>query len=72
MNPNVVGVLVEPIQGESGIIVPPAGYLKGIEALCREHRALFSATPAEMTSLLPWLRVLGLTPEPLPGGIPKL
>jgi ornithine--oxo-acid transaminase len=41
MNPNVVGVLVEPIQGESGIIIPPDGYLRGIEALCREHRALF-------------------------------
>jgi ornithine--oxo-acid transaminase len=40
MNPNVVGVLIEPIQGESGIIIPPAGYLKGIEKLCREHRAL--------------------------------
>jgi ornithine--oxo-acid transaminase len=43
MNPNVAAVLVEPIQGESGIIVPPAGYLKGIEALCRKHRALFIA-----------------------------
>jgi ornithine--oxo-acid transaminase len=41
MNPNVVAVLVEPIQGESGVIIPPDGYLKGIEALCREHRALF-------------------------------
>jgi ornithine--oxo-acid transaminase len=40
MNPNVVGVLIEPIQGESGIIIPPDGYLKGIEAACREHRAL--------------------------------
>jgi len=40
MNPNVVGVLVEPIQGESGIIVPPDGFLRGIDALCREHRAL--------------------------------
>ena len=40
MNPNVVGVLVEPIQGESGIIIPPAGYLKGIQQLCCEHRAL--------------------------------
>jgi ornithine--oxo-acid transaminase len=43
MNPNVVGVLVEPIQGESGIIVPPDGYLRGIERLCRQHRALFIA-----------------------------
>jgi ornithine--oxo-acid transaminase len=43
MNPNVVGVLVEPIQGESGIIVPPAGFLRGIDELCREHRALLIA-----------------------------
>jgi ornithine--oxo-acid transaminase len=41
MNPNVVAVLVEPIQGESGIIIPPDGYLKGIETICREHEALF-------------------------------
>jgi len=41
MNDEVVAVLVEPIQGESGIIVPPAGYLQGIQHLCREHRALF-------------------------------
>jgi ornithine--oxo-acid transaminase len=40
MNPNVVGVLIEPIQGESGIIVPPKGYLAGIADLCREHNAL--------------------------------
>jgi ornithine--oxo-acid transaminase len=40
MNPNVAGVLIEPIQGESGIIIPPDGYLKGIEQLCREQRAL--------------------------------
>jgi ornithine--oxo-acid transaminase len=43
MSPNVAAVLVEPIQGESGIIVPPAGYLKGIEALCRKNRVLFIA-----------------------------
>ncbi len=43
MNPNVVAVLVEPIQGESGIHIPPDGYLKGIERLCRQHRALFIA-----------------------------
>jgi len=41
MNPNVVAVLIEPIQGESGIIIPPDGYLQGIESLCRENRALF-------------------------------
>jgi ornithine--oxo-acid transaminase len=38
-----VGVLVEPIQGEAGVVVPPDGFLKRIEALCREHNALFIA-----------------------------
>jgi ornithine--oxo-acid transaminase len=40
MNEKVVGILVEPIQGESGINIPPAGFLKGLAELCREHRAL--------------------------------
>ncbi|HEV8337115.1 MAG TPA: ornithine--oxo-acid transaminase [Candidatus Polarisedimenticolia bacterium] len=43
MNPNVVAILVEPIQGESGIVVPPAGYLRGIADLCRKQRVLFVA-----------------------------
>lgn len=41
MNPNVAAVLVEPIQGESGIIIPPGGYLRGMADLCQEHNALF-------------------------------
>ena len=41
MNPNVAAVLIEPIQGEAGIIIPPEGYLEQIQALCREHKALF-------------------------------
>jgi len=40
MNPNVVGVLIEPIQGESGIISPPKGFLAELAALCKEHNAL--------------------------------
>jgi ornithine--oxo-acid transaminase len=40
MNPNVVGVLIEPIQGESGIVIPAQGTLAGIADLCREHDAL--------------------------------
>ena len=43
MNPNVAAVLVEPIQGESGIVIPPDGYLRGIEQLCREQHVLFIA-----------------------------
>lgn len=41
--PNTVAFLVEPIQGESGVHVPPAGYLAWAKALCEEHDALFIA-----------------------------
>jgi ornithine--oxo-acid transaminase len=43
MNERTVGVLVEPIQGEAGVVVPPDGFLRGVQALCQEHRALFIA-----------------------------
>ncbi len=39
----VAGFLVEPIQGENGINIPPDGYLKQAEALCRQHNVLFMA-----------------------------
>jgi len=38
-----VAVLLEPIQGEAGVIVPPDGYLRGVRRLCDEHRILFLA-----------------------------
>jgi len=41
ITPNTVGFLVEPIQGENGIIVPPAGYLKRVEELCRRNNVLY-------------------------------
>jgi len=41
ITPNTCGFLVEPIQGEAGIVIPPQGYLKEAEALCRQHRVLF-------------------------------
>jgi ornithine--oxo-acid transaminase len=40
MNPNTAAVLVEPIQGEAGIVVPPDGYLKRLREITTEHRAL--------------------------------
>ena len=38
--PGVVAVLVEPVQGEGGIVVPPADYLPGLRALCDRHGLL--------------------------------
>ena len=38
--PNVVAIMVEPIQGEGGIVVPDDDYLTGIRALCDEHGLL--------------------------------
>ena len=40
ITPNTCAFLVEPIQGEAGIIIPPAGYLKEAAAICRENRVL--------------------------------
>jgi ornithine--oxo-acid transaminase len=40
MHPNVAAVLVEPIQGEAGIIIPPAGYLKRLREITHEHNCL--------------------------------
>jgi len=37
---NTVAVLLEPIQGEGGIIIPPPGYLQGVRDLCTKHNAL--------------------------------
>jgi ornithine--oxo-acid transaminase len=42
-DPHVAGFLVEPIQGEAGVIVPDAGYLSGAYALCKEAHVLFIA-----------------------------
>lgn len=43
MTPETCAVLIEPIQGEGGVNVPPAGFLKRVWALCREHEALMIA-----------------------------
>ncbi len=40
---NIVGFLVEPIQGEAGVMVPTEGYLKTCFELCKKHNVLFMA-----------------------------
>lgn len=42
-NDNVVGMLVEPIQGEAGVFVPDAGYIEKAQQLCKDAGALFMA-----------------------------
>jgi ornithine--oxo-acid transaminase len=43
MTPETCAVLIEPIQGEGGVNVPPPGFLKRVWALCREHEVLMLA-----------------------------
>jgi len=40
INENTAALIIEPIQGEGGIVLPPPGYLKAAEMLCREHNVL--------------------------------
>ncbi|MEC8603100.1 MAG: ornithine--oxo-acid transaminase [Bacteroidota bacterium] len=40
---NVAAFMVEPIQGEAGVVVPDEGYLKGIRELCSKYNVLFIA-----------------------------
>ncbi|MGJ9459730.1 ornithine--oxo-acid transaminase [Oceanobacillus sp. CF4.6] len=43
ITPNTAAVIVEPIQGEAGIIIPPKGYLKAVRDICSENNVLFIA-----------------------------
>ncbi len=42
-DPNVCAFMVEPIQGEAGVVVPDEGYLKGVSDLCKKYNVLFIA-----------------------------
>ena len=37
ITPETVGFMVEPIQGEAGVIIPPAGYLQEVKQICKHH-----------------------------------
>ncbi|MBM4116864.1 ornithine--oxo-acid transaminase [bacterium] len=43
ITPNTVAFLVEPIQGEAGVALPPEGYLAAVRKLCTQHKVLFIA-----------------------------
>ena len=42
-DPSVAAFMVEPIQGEAGVVIPTDGYLKGVRALCDKYNVLFIA-----------------------------
>lgn len=78
-DPNVAGFMVEPIQGEAGVVVPDEGYLKKAHELCKENKVLFIAdevqtgiartgklTACEHESFKPDILVLG---KALSGGV---
>jgi len=43
INENTAAIMLEPIQGEAGVIVPPEGYLKAVSNVCKENNILFIA-----------------------------
>lgn len=43
ITPNTAAVMIEPIQGEAGVIVPPAGYLKAVAEVCQKNNVLLMA-----------------------------
>jgi ornithine--oxo-acid transaminase len=79
VTPNTVAVLIEPVQGESGVIVPPADYLPGARELCTERNVLLIADEiqsglgrtgttfaCELAGVVPDMYVLG---KALGGGV---
>lgn len=43
ITPNTAAVMLEPIQGEAGVIIPPSGYLKKVAEICKKNNVLFVA-----------------------------
>lgn len=43
ITPNTAAVMLEPIQGENGVVLPPDGYIKAVSELCKENNVLFIA-----------------------------
>jgi ornithine--oxo-acid transaminase len=43
ITPGTAAVLIEPIQGEAGVVIPPEGYLRAVREICTRHNVLFIA-----------------------------
>ncbi len=43
ITPNTAAVMLEPIQGEGGVIIPPSGYLKEVARICKQNKVLLMA-----------------------------
>ncbi len=41
ITPNTAAIMLEPIQGEGGVIIPPKGYLKSVQHICQQNNILF-------------------------------
>ncbi len=41
ITPNTAAIMLEPIQGEGGVIIPPEGYLQSVQDICQKHNILF-------------------------------
>lgn len=78
-NPNVCAFMVEPIQGEAGVVVPDDNYLQGVRSICDKYNVLFIAdevqtgvgrtgkmTCCEHSNVKPDLLILG---KALGGGV---
>ena len=48
VHPETVAIMIEPIQGEGGIVVPPAGYLRGLRALADRRDLLLIFDEVQM------------------------
>ena len=56
---NTAAVLLEPIQGEAGVIIPPAGYLKKVAEICKKNNVLFMADEIQTGLGSDWETVRG-------------
>lgn len=55
--PNVCAFMVEPIQGEAGVIVPQKGYLKKVRELCTKYNVLWISDEVIITIIINFINI---------------